>query len=59
MPFLWFKNLRSIYKKNYLSEDIKNFLKNHLNHFPLKILEKKNFEVIECLNCTGIFKKIF
>ena len=39
-PFCGSKILRSIYKKNYLSVDIKNFLKNHLNHFPLKILEK-------------------
>lgn len=56
-PFCGSKNLKSIYKKNYLSKDIKNFLKEHLYHFPLKILEKKNFEVMECLTCTGIFQK--
>lgn len=56
-PFCGSKNLKLIYKKNYLSEDIKNFLKEHLYRFPLKILKKKNFEVLECLNCTGIFQK--
>ena len=56
-PFCGSKILRSIYKKNYLSVDIKNFLKKPSKSFSFKNSRKKNFEVIECLNCTGIFQK--
>ncbi len=56
-PFCKSKNINTIYSKKYLSKDIKTFLKQHLNNFPINILRNKDFIVMECADCTGIFQK--
>ena len=56
-PFCKSKNINNIYSKKYLSKDIKTFLKQHLNNFPIYILRNKDFIVMECADCTGIFQK--
>ncbi len=56
-PFCNSLNFHQIYKKKFLSNDIKSFLKKHLNNFPLHILKNKNFVVMECGKCSGIFQE--
>jgi len=56
-PFCNSLNFRQIYKKKFLSNNIKSFLKKHLNNFPLHILKNKNFVVAECEKCSGIFQE--
>ena len=56
-PFCNSTSFNEIYKKYFLSDDIKIFLNKHLNNFPLNILKNKNFVVMECRNCSGIFQK--
>jgi len=57
-PFCESKKISQIFKKNLDDIDIVNYLKKHLNkNFPLKILEKKKFVIMECQNCTGLFQK--
>ncbi len=56
-PFCESKNIIEIYKKKYSSNDIIDFLKDHLNNFPLKILKNEKFIIMECEICKGIFQK--
>ncbi len=56
-PFCESNKIIEIYKKDYYSEDIINFLKSHLNNFPLEILKNKEFIIMECKTCKGIFQK--
>ena len=56
-PFCKSKNINTIYTKKYFSEEIKIFLKKHLNNFPIYILKNKDFIVMECADCSGIFQK--
>ena len=56
-PFCESKNIIEIYKKKYSSNDIIDFLKNHLNNFPLEILKNEKFIIMECEICKGIFQK--
>jgi hypothetical protein len=57
-PFCESSNTNLIYKKSFEDKNIRTFLKKHLdNNFPLFILKKKYFDVMECSNCSGIFQK--
>ena len=56
-PFCKSKNINSIYSKKYFSKDTKTFFKRHLNNFPIYILKNRDFIVMECADCTGIFQK--
>lgn len=57
-PFCMKNKLKSLYKKNYSSTDLSNFIQNYYKSKELnETLKNYDYNLIECFNCGGIFQK--
>ena len=57
-PFCKKDKFKSIYKKNYSSKELSNFIQNYYKSEELnEILKHYYYDLSECLSCRGIFQK--
>lgn len=57
-PFCYNKNLNLIYSLKYKNIKLSQFLRNYYNkRLPIKIIQNNYYNLLECLNCTGIFQE--
>ena len=57
-PFCKNNSFKTLFKKKYSDEKLKNFiLKYYQSRFLTEIIRNDFYEICECLNCSGLFQK--